>query len=74
MSQNPEGSGREPVGEPAAGAAPPAAAAPRTGHAEVDAALARLPELEDLPAADHVAVFDDVHGRLERALAELDES
>jgi hypothetical protein len=38
----------------------------------VDAATARLEELADLPTADHVAVYDDVHQRLQDALADAD--
>jgi hypothetical protein len=45
---------------------------PATGDARVDAATARLDELADLPTADHVAVYDDVHHRLQDALADVD--
>lgn len=45
---------------------------PVTGDARVDAATARLDELPDLPTADHVAVYDDVHQRLQDALADAD--
>jgi hypothetical protein len=45
---------------------------PVTGDARVDAATARLDELADLPTADHVAVYDDVHQRLQDALADAD--
>ena len=47
-------------------------AVPVTGDARVDAATARLDELADLPTADHVAVYDDVHHRLQDALADAD--
>lgn len=40
--------------------------------AVVDAALAPLATLEQLPVADHVAVFDGVHQALQEALATLD--
>lgn len=43
-----------------------------TGDANVDAALARLSELETRPTADHVGIFEDVHGQLQRALPDLD--
>ena len=43
-----------------------------TGVPAVDAALERLAELEQLPTADHVEVFDGVHRRLQDALADLD--
>ena len=43
-----------------------------TGHPRVDAALARLGELEGLPVTEHRAVFEDVHRRLRDVLGELD--
>ena len=43
-----------------------------TGDARVDAAMALLADLPDLPTADHVAVYDDVHHRLQDALANAD--
>jgi hypothetical protein len=45
---------------------------PATGEPRVDAALARLDELEGLPATEHRAVFEDVHRRLRDVLGELD--
>ena len=39
-----------------------------TGHPAVDAVLASLEGLEDLPVHDHVAVFDSAHDSLRRAL------
>ena len=42
-----------------------------TGEPRVDAALARLDELEGLPVTEHHAVFEDVHGRLSEVLGEL---
>lgn len=77
VSHNPErdGQGRDSEPADASPASPePAAATPRTGNADVDAALARLPEFEALPTGEHVAVFEDVHRRLQDALSELDES
>jgi hypothetical protein len=47
-------------------------AVPVTGDARVDAATARLDELADLPTSDHVAVYDDVHQRLQDALSDAD--
>lgn len=41
-----------------------------TGDARVDAALERLLELDEVPVADHVEVFADVHARLTAALGE----
>lgn len=49
------------VGEPAV-----------TGDSRVDAASARLSEVLELPTSDHVAVYDDVHRRLQDALADAD--
>ena len=45
---------------------------PVTGEPRVDAALARLDELADLPVTEHRAVFDHVHRRLSEVLGELD--
>ncbi|HEX4656979.1 MAG TPA: hypothetical protein VH307_06320 [Streptosporangiaceae bacterium] len=45
---------------------------PTTGEPRVDAALARLDELEALPVTEHRAVFEDVHQRLTDVLGELD--
>jgi hypothetical protein len=47
-------------------------ARPATGEPRVDAALARLDELEELPVTEHRAVFEDVHRRLRDVLGELD--
>ena len=43
-----------------------------TGDARVDAATARLEEIPDLPTSDHVALYDDVHRRLQDALSDAD--
>ncbi len=47
-------------------------ASPSAG--EVAQALAVLHGLEDRPVAEHVAAFDEVHRRLQDALATLDEA
>jgi hypothetical protein len=44
-----------------------------TGDQRVDAALARLTELDQAPLTGHPAVFADVHRRLQEALTGLDE-
>jgi hypothetical protein len=44
-----------------------------TGVASVDAALARLRDLETAPVEAHVEIFDDVQRQLHDALAELDD-
>ncbi|MGH3329062.1 MAG: hypothetical protein ACRDPT_14940 [Streptomycetales bacterium] len=43
-----------------------------TGDPGVDAAVASLAELSDLPVEKHVAVYEDVHRQLRDTLAELD--
>ncbi|HET7902821.1 MAG TPA: hypothetical protein VFL59_16670 [Candidatus Nanopelagicales bacterium] len=43
-----------------------------TGDARVDAATARLDEVPDLPTGDHVAVYEDVHRRLQDALSDTE--
>jgi hypothetical protein len=40
----------------------------RTGVADVDAVLESVEGLEGRPLEEHVAVFEDAHGRLRRAL------
>ena len=40
-----------------------------TGNADVDAVVASLTALDDLPVADHVAVFEQAHETLRRTLA-----
>jgi hypothetical protein len=43
-----------------------------TGQPSVDAALARLDELPELPVTEHRAVFEHVHRSLSEVLGELD--
>jgi len=50
-----------------------AAGSQATGDARVDSAVARLSELADLPVAEHVAVFEDIHRRLQEALVTIDD-
>ena len=47
---------------------------PATGDATVDAALARLTDVEGLPPAQHADVYEAVHAGLHEALADLDRS
>jgi hypothetical protein len=61
-----------PVGEAEHGRPEQAGQRPATGEPRVDAALARLDELEGLPVTEHRAVFEDVHRRLRDVLGELD--
>jgi hypothetical protein len=65
--QGPAGDGQRPGGQPTVRAGVWSA----TGEPRVDAALARLDELEGLPVTEHRAVFEDVHGRLSEVLGEL---
>ena len=43
-----------------------------TGVASVDAAIAELARLDELPTSEHVAVYDGLHRQLQDALADLD--
>ncbi|MGN6523994.1 MAG: hypothetical protein ACTHMZ_12470 [Actinomycetes bacterium] len=43
---------------------------PRTGNGAVDAALARLEDVDSRTPADQIEVYDDVHRQLQDALAE----
>ena len=45
-----------------------------TGDARVDQALDPLGELDTLPVADHVAVFEHVHRGLQDSLSAIDAS
>jgi hypothetical protein len=51
----------------------PDAADEQTGVASVDAALARLRDVDEAPVENHVEIFDDVQRQLHDALAELDD-
>jgi hypothetical protein len=51
---------------------PPGQLAP-TGDDRVDAAVAGLRRLPGLPSGEHVAVLEEVHGRLRDILGELSE-
>ena len=55
------------------GVAPPDQHTPSTGDDRVDAAVAGLSRLPESPADEHVAVLEEVHGRLRDILGELDE-
>jgi hypothetical protein len=45
-----------------------------SGDARVDAAIARLGRLDELPVAEHVGEYDAVHRALQDALTAIDES
>jgi hypothetical protein len=47
------------------------AQAPATGDARVDDAIAGLSRLQGRPAEEHVAVLEEVHGRLRDILDDL---
>ncbi|MFG1807300.1 hypothetical protein [Streptomyces sp. NPDC049040] len=77
----------EAAAEPGAYGEPPAAAddtpirpeplgvtvAP-TGNADVDAAIGRLADADEMPTQSHIEVYEDVHSGLRDALAALDEN
>ena len=44
-----------------------------TGESRVDGAMDRLNELSNLPAIEHVSVFEDVHRRLHESLTDNSE-
>jgi hypothetical protein len=56
---------------PQARADTPLPAPEPTGHEAVDAALERLRELPELSTEQHPELYDDVHQRLQAALADL---
>ncbi|WP_340562674.1 hypothetical protein [Streptomyces sp. GSL17-111] len=64
--------GEEPAA-PAAGPRPLGVDVRPTGHAEVDADLARLAEADRLAVEDHLAVYEDVHRGLRSTLTALDQ-
>ena len=51
----------------------PAAEQPPTGDDRVDTAVAGLNRLAGAPAEEHVAVLEEVHGRLRDILGEVNE-
>ena len=44
-----------------------------TGESRVDGAMDRLNELSNLPAIEHVSVFEDVHRRLHESFTDNSE-
>ena len=54
-------------------AAEPTHGPPPTGDYRVDAAVAGLNRLAGAPAEEHVAVLEEVHGRLRDILGEVNE-
>jgi hypothetical protein len=60
-------------GAPADGEEPRPATEPPTGDDRVDQAVAGLRRLAGAPAEEHVAVLEEVHGRLRDILGELGE-
>ena len=60
------------AGEPsAAGETAPAREMPATGESRVDAALAALGDLGELPVSGHPPVYERIHGQLVEVLGEL---
>jgi hypothetical protein len=62
----------EPLGGAVGGSGRPPRVEQRTDDERVDAALARLADLDELPLAAQVTVFDDVHRLLQDALTASD--
>ncbi|MEV7776084.1 hypothetical protein [Kitasatospora sp. NPDC086791] len=73
MSGTSEPAGAAGVGGPVPEVGPLGVELLPTGHAAVDAGLARLEALDGAPAEEHVAVYEDVHQRLADTLAALDQ-
>ncbi|MCB5909915.1 hypothetical protein [Streptomyces pinistramenti] len=69
---DPEGRVSEGPPEPA-GPQPLGVGLTPTGHAAVDAGLARLADADHLAADGHLPVYEDVHRGLRDALAALDQ-
>ncbi|MDQ2811260.1 MAG: hypothetical protein M3Z75_05100 [Actinomycetota bacterium] len=69
------GAGSPPVIGVSRAVAPPEqnVSLPPTGDDRVDGAVAGLSRLPGLPAAEHVTVLEEVHGRLRDILGELSE-
>ena len=59
--------------EPAGGYGEAGSLLPPTGDERVDDAVAGLSRLPGRPAEEHVAVLEEVHGRLRDILGELNE-
>ena len=73
QSQDLEAERGWPAAAPDGGELRPAAEAPPTGNDRVDAAMAGLNRLAGAPAEEHVAVLEEVHGRLRDILGEVNE-
>ena len=71
--QNHEAERVWPAAAPDGGEPRPAAEPPPTGDDRVDAAVAGLSRLAGAPADEHVAVLEEVHGRLRDILGEASE-
>jgi hypothetical protein len=75
---DPAATGPDATQPPPGGPAPaePEATEPATGptgHAVVDAAVARLAELAELPPSEQVAGYEAAHRALSQTLASIDE-
>ena len=64
---------QDPSGTPAAGEVSPRVEHDVSPRVEHDA-RERLQALDDAPLEEHVAVYEDVHRRLQEGLADLDEA
>jgi hypothetical protein len=63
-----------PAADAPAPAEPLGVVVPVTGNAEVDHALGRLADADEVPVHAHTEVYEDVHRGLRDALAALDEN
>ena len=68
-----QGQGQDLTSERSGPGAPADAQLPPTGDDRVDQAVAGLGRLAGAPAEEHVAVLEEVHGRLRDLLGELNE-
>jgi hypothetical protein len=63
-----------PVAEPEPAPEPLGVVLAETGNAEVDTAVDRLRDADELPVHAHIEVYEDVHRGLRDALTALDEN
>ena len=73
QSQNLDAERSQAAAPPSGGEHRPPAEPPPTGDDRVDAAMTGLNRLAGAPAEEHVAVLEEVHGRLRDILGEVNE-
>ena len=69
-----DGEPRPPVAETDRAPEPLGVTVEATGNADVDAAVERLSDADELPTDAHIQVYEDVHRGLRDALTALDEN